>query len=81
MQLTAKPSCWLPGALSDARQVILLRRYSNLPAHMIPRPCIRLLWFRMYLCDSTMLVELYCCAIKDRCHIHTTPASHIIKCD
>lgn len=36
--LAAKAFYWLPGALSDARQVILLCRYSNLPAPMTPSP-------------------------------------------
>lgn len=34
----AKPFYWLPGGLSDARQVMLLCRYSNLPAPITPSP-------------------------------------------
>ncbi len=36
--LAAKSFYWLPRGLSDARQVILLCRYSNLPAPMSPSP-------------------------------------------
>lgn len=84
----AKCFYWLPGALSDARQVMSLRRYSN-RLHPWLAPLNHLLCECMCLwggwCNSAGSAS--CCAITKSllcfCHsrTHTTPCFHIIKRD
>lgn len=82
----AKSFYWLPGGLSDARQVILLFRYSNLPAPITPSPLHPCTVFWACACgecdaiSAEVLPAAWLRNLLSLCHIriHTTPRFYII---